>query len=52
MTKILRDPLVYFLLVGLGLFVLFDVVASDEAAYDSRVINDQNMSPFDLFGSD
>jgi hypothetical protein len=39
MTKILRDPLVYFLLVGLGLFVLFDVVASDEAAYDSRVIN-------------
>jgi hypothetical protein len=39
MTKILREPLVYFLLVGLGLFVLFDVVASDEAAYDSRVIN-------------
>lgn len=39
MTKILRDPLVYFLLVGLGLFVLFDVVASDDAAYDSRVIN-------------
>ncbi len=38
MTKILRDPLVYFLLVGLGLFVLFDLVASDEAAYDSRVI--------------
>jgi hypothetical protein len=40
MTKILKDPLVYFLLVGCGLFLLFDVVASDDAAYDSRVISD------------
>ena len=39
MTKILRDPLVYFLLAGFGLFLLFDIVASDDAAYDSRVIN-------------
>ena len=39
MTKILKDPLIYFLLAGFGLFLLFDVVASDEAAYDSRVIN-------------
>ncbi len=39
MKKILKDPLIYFLLFGFGLFVLFDVVASDEAAYDSRVIN-------------
>jgi hypothetical protein len=39
MTRILRDPLIYFLFVGLGLFVLFDLVGSDEAAYDSRVIN-------------
>ena len=39
MTKILRDPLIYFLLVGLGMFVLFDLVANDDAAYDSRVIN-------------
>ena len=39
MTKILKDPLVYFLLLGFGLFVLFNLVASDEAAYDSRVIN-------------
>jgi len=37
--KILRDPLVLFLVLGLGLFVLFDLVASDDAAYDSRVIN-------------
>lgn len=39
MRKILKDPLVHFLVLGLGLFVLFDLVASDEAAYDSRVIN-------------
>jgi len=39
MTKILRDPLIYFLMVGLGMFVLFDLVASDDATYDSRVIN-------------
>jgi hypothetical protein len=39
MKKILKDPLVHFLALGLGLFVLFDLVASDEAAYDSRVIN-------------
>jgi hypothetical protein len=38
MKKILKDPLIYFLLFGFGLFVLFDLVASDEAAYDSRVI--------------
>ncbi len=39
MKKILKDPLVHFLALGLGLFVLFDLVASDEAAYDSKVIN-------------
>jgi len=37
--KLLRDPLFHFLAIGLGLFVLFDLVASDEAAYDSKVIN-------------
>jgi hypothetical protein len=39
MTRLLRDPLVHFLAIGLGLFVLFDLVASDEATYDSKVIN-------------
>jgi parvulin-like peptidyl-prolyl isomerase len=39
MKKILKDPLVHFLALGLGLFVLFDLVASDEATYDSKVIN-------------
>ncbi len=35
MRKILKDPLVHFLALGLGLFVLFNLVASDEAAYDA-----------------
>lgn len=39
MNKILKEPLLHFLLVGLGLFVLFDLVASEDSAYDSRVIN-------------
>ena len=39
MKKILSDLLVHFLVLGLGLFVLFNMVASDDAAYDSRVIN-------------
>jgi hypothetical protein len=43
MKKILRDPLVHFLALGLGLFVLFNLVASDEASYDSRVINVDRM---------
>ena len=39
MRRIIRDPLTHFLVIGLGLFVLFDLVASDEAMYDSKVIN-------------
>jgi hypothetical protein len=39
MRKILKDPLVHFLVLGLGLFVLFNLVASDEAVYDSKIIN-------------
>ena len=39
MRKILRDPLVHFLALGAAMFVLFEFVASDEAAYDDRVIN-------------
>ena len=38
MRKILRDPLVHFLVLGAALFVLFEYVAGDEAVYDSRVI--------------
>ena len=29
----------HFLVLGLGLFILFDLIASDEAAYDSKVID-------------
>ncbi len=36
--KLLKDPLVHFLALGVALFVLFELVASDEAAFDSRVI--------------
>ena len=39
MEKILRDSLICFLFVGFGLFLLFEVISSDDAAYDSKVIN-------------
>ncbi len=39
MNKLLREPLVHFLVIGLGLFVLFDIVAGDDAAYDRKVID-------------
>lgn len=39
MTRFLREPLVHFLLVGIGLFVLFEVVNDDDSAYNSKVID-------------
>ena len=39
MNKILKEPLLHFLLVGLGLFVLFELVAGEDGGYDSRVID-------------
>ncbi len=39
MKAILKDPLVHFLVLGLALFVLFGLVASDDAAYESKIIN-------------
>jgi hypothetical protein len=39
MKKLITEPLVHFLVLGLGLFALFEFVASDEAAFDSRVID-------------
>ncbi|MDJ0904892.1 MAG: peptidylprolyl isomerase [Woeseiaceae bacterium] len=38
MKKILQEPLLHFLLIGLGLFVLFEFVGGDADEYDSRVI--------------
>jgi hypothetical protein len=39
MKKFLKDPLLHFLVLGLGLFVLFDLVGGDDDAYDSRIID-------------
>lgn len=39
MKKILRDPLLHFLVLGLALFALFKFVANDEVNYDSKVIS-------------
>jgi hypothetical protein len=39
MKKLLQEPLLHFLVVGLGLFVLFEIVAGDADEFDSRVID-------------
>ena len=39
MTRLFKEPLVHFLALGLGLFVLFEFVAGDDTTYDSKVIN-------------
>ncbi len=39
MKKLLREPLLHFLALGLGLFVLFELVARDDGGDDIRVIN-------------
>jgi hypothetical protein len=38
MKKILTEPLLHFMLIGVGLFALYGFVAGDDAAYDERVI--------------
>lgn len=38
MKKLLTEPLLHFLLLGVGLFVLFEFVAGGEASYDENVI--------------
>lgn len=39
MKNWLREPLVHFLVAGLGLFVLFELVSGDPDDFDSRVID-------------
>lgn len=39
LSRLLREPLLHFLAVGLGLFVLYDFVADDNDAYDQKVID-------------
>ena len=38
MSRLLREPLVHFLVIGLGLFILFDLVAPDESGLDEKTI--------------
>jgi hypothetical protein len=38
LNKLLREPLVHFLAIGLGLFVLFNLVAPDDGDLDNRTI--------------
>jgi len=38
LKKLLREPLVHFLAIGVGLFVLFDLVAPEDSNLDSRTI--------------
>ena len=38
MKKILTEPLLHFMLIGAGLFVLYGFVAGEDAAYDEKVI--------------
>lgn len=38
MMKLLKEPLLHFLLAGLGLFILFGIVGGDEDSYDDKVI--------------
>lgn len=38
MKRLLREPLVHFLAIGVGLFVLFDLVAPEDSNLDSKTI--------------
>jgi hypothetical protein len=38
LKSLLREPLVHFLAIGLGLFVLFDLVAPEDAGLDEKTI--------------
>jgi parvulin-like peptidyl-prolyl isomerase len=38
LNRLLREPLVHFLAIGIGLFVLFDVVAPEDSNLDARTI--------------
>ncbi|MGI9271304.1 MAG: peptidyl-prolyl cis-trans isomerase [Woeseiaceae bacterium] len=39
MKKLLREPLLHFLVIGFSLFLLFELVAEDDAASSQKVIN-------------
>jgi len=49
--KVLRDPLVHFLAVGLSFFILFNLVSSDNSQVDKRtiVVNENSLLEFIQF---
>lgn len=44
MKKFLNEPLVHFLLIGLGIFFVYSFIASDEGARDEIIITDSDVS--------
>ena len=43
MKKLLNEPLVHFLLIGLGIFLLYSVISSDKDSRDEIVISDSDL---------
>ncbi|MBC2838859.1 peptidyl-prolyl cis-trans isomerase [Robiginitalea sp. SC105] len=43
MKKLLKEPLVHFLLIGLGIFLLYSVISSDKDSRDEIVISDSDL---------
>jgi len=39
MRKLIKEPLLHFLAIGLGLFILYEFVAEDDAAFNRKVID-------------
>lgn len=40
MNKVLKEPLFHFLLMGIGLFIIYGIVSNDQANEETIVIND------------
>ena len=40
MNKVLKEPLFHFLLLGIGLFIIYGIVSNDQANEETIVIND------------
>jgi hypothetical protein len=43
MKKIIKEPLVHFLLIGLGIFILYSLTASKDTSRDEIVISDSDL---------
>ena len=40
MNKVLKEPLFHFLLMGIGLFIIYGIVSNEQANEETIVIND------------